>query len=125
MPGRKLSEVKEQLRQAISKAKNFSERPDLNVSSWATWFANALDLLDSPDPKAPFHPDMLPNSGFSLDARQILASGTQAYVFSGMGSWNDMGFEQPETHREYLKITNQLYEAVKLGVVAASNSFSL
>ena len=73
----------------------------------------------------PFHPDLLPDTGFSLEARQILASAAQADVFGGMGSWNDMGFEQVDTQREYKKVTKELYEAIKLDIIMASNSFSL
>ena len=125
MPTLTLSAVKEHLRYAILRAKNFSERSDVNALSWASWFAKSLDFLDSPDPKVSFHPDLLPDTGFSLEARQILASDARAYVFGGMGSWNDMGFEQAETQKEYEKVTKELYEAIKLSIIMASNSFSL
>ena len=120
----KMSIVKNQLKRAISQAAKFSKRSDVNASNWATWFTKALEILDSSNPQAPFHPDMLPDSGFSLDARQVLASAVQAYVFGGMGSWNDMGFEKPEVHKEYERITTELYEAVRFALVAASNSFA-
>jgi hypothetical protein len=125
LPVQKLSAVKNQLKQAISQAEYFSRRPDMDLSNWATIFTNALGLLDSPDPKTASRSDMLPDSGFCLDARQILASAAQAYVFGGMGSWNDMGFEKPEVNKEYERITKELYEAVKFAIVMASNSFAL
>jgi hypothetical protein len=124
LPIQKLSTVKNQLRQAISQAEKFSKRSDVNASNWANWFTDSLEILDSPNPQAPFNSDMLPDSGFSLDARQILASAVQTYVFGGMGSWNDMGFEKPEIHKEYERITKELYEAVKFAIVMASNSYS-
>ena len=125
MPAMPLSVVKGHLRHATLAAKNFSERSDVNASTWTTWFAKSLDYLDSSDPKGPFHPDLLPDTGFSLEARQILASAAQAYVFGGMGSWNELGFQQIETQKEYEKVTKELYEAIKLDIIMASNSFSL
>jgi len=125
LPAQELSAVMNQLKYAISQAEIFSNRPDVNARNWATWFNKSLDLLDSPDPKVPFYPDMLPDSGFSLEARQILASATQSYVFGGMGSWNDMVFESLEIQKEYDKITRELYDAVKLGITMASNAFML
>jgi hypothetical protein len=125
IPAQTLSTIKEHLRHATLGAKNFSERSDINASNWATWFAKSLDLLDSPDPKSPFYPDLLPDMGFSLEAHQILASAEQAYVFGGMGSWNEMGFEQFKTQKEYKKVTEELYEAIKLAIIMASNSFLL
>jgi hypothetical protein len=124
LPVQKMNVVKNQLKQAVSQAEKFAKRSDVNASNWATWFSKSLEILDSSTPIAPFHPDMLPDSGFSLEARQILASAVQSYVFGGMGSWNDMGFEKPETHKEYEKITKELYDAVKLAIVMASNSFA-
>ena len=124
LPIPKMSTVKNQLKQAVSHAEEFSMRSDVNAGHWANWFAKSLELLDSPNPKAPFHPNMLPNFGFSLDARQVLASAVQSYVFGGMGSWNDMGFEKPEVHKDYERITKELYEVVKFAIVMASNSFA-
>jgi hypothetical protein len=124
LPIQKMSVVKNQLRQAVSQAEKFAKRSDVNASNWATWFTKSLEILDSPTPTAPFHLDMLPASGFSLEARQVLASAAQSYVFGGMGSWNDMGFEKPELNKEYERVTKELYEAVKFAIAMASNSFA-
>jgi hypothetical protein len=125
LPLQKMSGLKNQLKQAVSQAEKFSKRVDANAMHWSTWFAKSLEMLDASAPEVPFHPDLLPTSGFDLETRQVLASAVQAYVFGGMGSWNDLGFEKPEVHREYERITRELYEAVKLAVVMASNSFKL
>jgi hypothetical protein len=125
MPMLPISTIKGHLRSAVIRAKSFSERPDVNADFWAARFANSLDLLDSPDPKGAYPTDMLPDSGYSLEARQLLASAAQAHAFGGMGSWNDMGFGQTETQKEYVKVTEDLYEAVKISLAMASNSFSI
>jgi len=123
LPIEKMSAVKNKLKQAISQAEKFAKRSDVNASNWATWFTQSLELLDSSSPIAPFHPDILPISSFSLETRQVLSSAMQSYVFGGMGSWNDMGFQKPEIQSEYERITKELYEAVKSAIVMASNSF--
>ena len=123
IPVQKMSMVKNRLKQAVAQAEKFAKRSDVNASNWATWFTKSLEMLDSSAPTAPFHPDLLPTSGFSLEARQVLASAVQSYVFGGMGSWNDIGFEKPEVQKEYERITKELYDAVKIATVMASNSF--
>jgi len=123
LPVEKMSVVKNQLRQAVSQAEIFAQRPDVNASYWADFFTKSLELLDSSSPTTPIHPDMIPTCGFTLEARQVLASAVQSYVFGGMGSWNDMGFEEPEVNEEYGRITKELYEAVKFATTMASNSF--
>lgn len=125
LPVQKMSMVKNQLKQAVSQAEKFAKRSDVNASNWANWFTKSLEILDSSSPTTPFHPDMLPLSGFTLEARQVLASAAQSYVFGGMGSWNDMGFQKSEINKEYERVTKELYEAVKLSIVMASNSFAL
>ena len=124
LPVRPMSTIKDQLRQAVSQAEQFARRSDVNQMNWAGWFANARDLLDSSSPMPPYHPDLLPNSGFSLEARQVLAAAVQAYVFGGMGSWNDLGFEKSRVQQEYEAVTYALYDAVKTATVMASNSFN-
>lgn len=123
LPVQKMSVVKNRLRQAISQADKFAKHPDSQAGIWVNFFEKSLAILDSPSPAEPFHMDMLPTTGFSLEARQVLAAAAQSYVFGGMGSWNDMGFEKPDIQEEYGRITKELYEAVKYATVMASNSF--
>lgn len=120
-----LAEVKMKLRKAITRAEGFAKRPTTNAVEWAEWFSKALELLDSPAPVPPVHADMLPEEGYSIEARQILAAATQAYVFGGMGSWNDMGFEDSNTQLEYDSVSSELYEAIKFATVVAPNAFSI
>ena len=116
--------VKGELQKAITDAVSFSRKPEVGAGFWADHFTKSLDLLESPAPVMPYHPDMLPDTGFDLEARQVMAAAAQAYVFGGMGSWNDMGFADKNLNNEYEKITKELYEAVKMSIVIASNSYT-
>ena len=124
LPVQEMISVKNHLRQAVSQAEQFAKRSDVHENNWATWFSKSLEILDFATPVAPFHPDMLPASGYSLEARQVLASAAQSYVFGGMGSWNDIGFKEPEIQKEYENVTRKLYEAVKFSIVMSSNSYT-
>jgi hypothetical protein len=42
-----------------------------------------------------------------------------------MGSWNELGFENPEIHQEYERVSKELYAAIKYSILMASNSFEL
>ena len=89
------------------------------LEAWTPWFDQALALLASPAPVPPNHPDILPDSGYSLTARQIVAATVRGWVFGGMGSWNDAEIPDPA----YESVTRDYFEAVMNGVVAAVNSF--
>ena len=116
--------VKQKLRSIIVEVEAFSRRPQVDSTFWADHFSKSLALLDSTEPVPPYHPDILPDSGFDLETRQVLAAAMQAYVFGGMGSWNDMGFADKNLNAEYQKITKELYEAVNMSIVFASNSYT-
>ena len=118
-----LETVRGYLRQNLEAARDFSERGKDAAAPWAAWFTAALRLLEASDPQPPFHVDMLPRYGYSLAARQLLAAATQANVFGGMGSWNDLGFADNVRQAEYVQGTKDLYEAVKMSFVAAVNSY--
>ncbi len=119
LPMQEMRAVKNRLRQAVSRAKAFAPR-----TLWARYFAGSLEALESPAPVFPFG-DMLPSSGFPLEARQLLAAAAQAYVFGGMSSWNDLALpNDPEIIKEYEEISTELYEAIQFAILAASNSFT-
>ena len=46
-------------------------------------------MLNSKNPAVEYYNDFIPGDALSLQARQLLFSASKAYVFGGMGSWND------------------------------------
>jgi hypothetical protein len=109
------------LRAAIDEAEAFARRA--YVDFWADWFINALSLLDSVDPIPPFHRNLLPKNGYSLRARQTLSAAVQSFVFGGMGSWNDLNFNDEDLQRDYFQVTRNLYKAVMAALVGATNAY--
>jgi hypothetical protein len=100
-------------------AEAFAAEHDL--STWADWFRDASQLGQTSDAQAPYHPDMLPAAGFEPFARQLLAMATRAWVFGGMGSWNDLGYADLD-NESYSTITRELYAAVLGAFVAVVNT---
>lgn len=111
------------LRQKLELAADFSQRAIPSAVQWTRCFELALQLLSGENPQPSYHSDMLPQDGYRQPARQLLAAAAQANVFGGMGSWNDLGFDNTSMQAEYEKVTQELYEAVKISFVAAVNSF--
>jgi hypothetical protein len=105
---------------ALEAAETFAGIQELK--DWAAWFVDARRLGHAKDPEPPYHPDMLPAAGFPEPARQLLAMATRAWVFGGMGSWNDLVFDTPEQRDEYERLSAQLYSAVLGAFVAAVNA---
>ena len=116
-----LIETAESLYAALERALDFSTRARLDW--FPDDFSEALALLRSQTPEIPYHPDLFPSGGYSLLARQVAASATKAYVFGGMGSFNDLGFESLGLNTEYKLLLPTLYTAVTDALLGAANSF--
>jgi hypothetical protein len=65
--------------------------------------------------------DLAPSSFLPPYAEDLLAAAQWAWVFGGMGSWNDMSFEGDDS-TEYAQLTQELYAAVNEAVVVATNA---
>lgn len=84
-------------------------------------FDDALRALDSPDAEVGYHKDLYPPGSLSANAASLLKAAQSAWVFGGMGSWNDMGFEG-ETQAEYTRISDRLFELLNEAIEAAATS---
>jgi hypothetical protein len=91
---------------------------------WGTQFDEAGMVLDSQEPQEKYyHKDLVPADNYSLLARQILFSAACAWVFGGMMSWNDQGFEAKDNKLLYEQLSEELYENIIEAVTSSINSF--
>jgi hypothetical protein len=91
-----------------------------DLADWATEFGAALALRDATDAELPY-PDVFPDS-HPPEARHVAAMAARAWVFGGMGSWNDLGFESTEVRARYDQLSASLYSAVLRALVDATNT---
>lgn len=120
-PRASIAEAAERLRAALARAERLAS--DADVSPWAAWFGDALRKLDASPVTFEYHPEILPATGYGLPARRLLAACERAWAFGGMGSWNDLGFADPDLEARYRAVTPELYAAVVNGVAVAVNSY--
>jgi beta-lactamase superfamily II metal-dependent hydrolase len=79
--------------------------------------------LNSEKPEVDFyHNDLISIENYDLQNRQLLLSASKAFVFGGMGSWNDMGFENEETNKKYNELSTELYNTMNQAIVCAINN---
>ena len=90
-----------------------------HFESWEKTFRDARAVLSSASPEVPYHPDLLPSDGYTLEARRLLAAAGHSWVFGGMGTWNDVALDDDARYRP---VTVELFEAVLQALVAATNS---
>lgn len=58
-----------------------------------------------------------------LEAKQLLAAAQAAWVFGGMGSWNDLGFDGND-QQEYNELSDKLFSLLNQAVSNATNAAS-
>jgi len=91
--------------------------------NWGNIFEKAKKTLNSENPETDFyHNDLISSGNYNLQNRQLLLSASKAFVFGGMGSWNDMGFENEETNRLYNELSTELYNTMNKSIVCAVNN---
>ena len=112
----------EALSRALSRARQLASKAGFH--NWVEWFRDAEHALSDPSPEIPYHPDLLPPQT-SPDVRRLLAGASKAWVFGGMGSWNDLYFEDPREQQHYEQVSQGLYVAVLGATRAAANSATL
>lgn len=95
-----------------------------NYPEWGSVFQQALDDLEgaAADPAAKFG-DFLVAKNHTPEAIHLLQACSSAWVFGGMGSWNDLSFDTDAANARYDALSAALYQAVIQGALAAANSF--
>jgi hypothetical protein len=117
-----LVETATQLAAALKAVAEFAKQQDL--SNWTEIFELALTRLTSVSPSGDYyHQDLIVRENYALPARQLLFAAASSWVFGGMGSWNDLGFNTPEEQQTYTDLSARLYDSINRSIVAATNSF--
>jgi len=107
------------LTQALRDIHSFSMKHDCGV--FTQRFADALETLESGGKNLHgYHRDLAPKGCLPAPARTILDACQEAWVFGGMGSWNDMGFDGGD-QKEYERVSDQLFQILNQAIAAAAN----
>ncbi|WP_034618672.1 hypothetical protein [Chitinibacter tainanensis] len=93
-----------------------SEQKELG---FAKTFARALDDLNTAAARLESS-DLTPPGALNLSAQQLLAATETAWVFGGMGSWNDVGFAGAE-YDSYSQLSDELFVLLTQALVLVAN----
>ncbi len=93
------------------------------LDNFARLFESARSRLQSNPPYLnQNHSDLAPVGLLPNLACRLLAASQDAWVFGGMGSWNDMGSFDSTTQPRYEELSEKLYRLLNRVTVAAANS---
>lgn len=111
-----IAELRNDLENALTNIEAYARKE--NLQFWADIFEKALQRLKGQKNDTGYYA-MLVDKNYSTEAVNLLYAASAGWVFGGMGSWND-GISSSD---EYNSVSNDLYNAINLSIVAAANSF--
>ncbi len=114
----RLDAVRQRLTAALTPVRAFAERHGCGM--FADAFAAALRMLDTGRADDVYHRDLAPPGCLPDEAEVLLAACQKAWVFGGMGSWNDLAFGAAQG--EYERLTRALLAAVEGAIAAGANA---
>lgn len=117
-PEDNLDDVTRRLLYALQTLHTFSER--VGTTAFSACFSRAIEAL-SGGAFSGYHRNLAPPGVLSNQAEVLLDAAQSAWVFGGMGSWNDLGF-QGEDQLVYERLSEQLYRALIAAICAGANS---
>lgn len=115
-----LHTITETLEASLRNIHTFAQRHSLR--HFVENFGDALNTIQTRgNARHGYHQDLAP-AGFLSDSAAILLDASQkAWVFGGMGSWNDLAFEGEE-QQSYEKLSKQLLSAMNQAIAGAASS---
>ena len=116
---RNLAVVRKAFRESLTEIQEFSIHH--TQGAFTKNFSEALSALDDPSAEAVYHKDVALPGQLNEDAESLLKAAMRAWVFGGMGSWNDMGFDQP-IQTEYENVSDRLFDVVHEAIEASVTS---
>lgn len=105
-----------QLEKALIEIRDFAL--ELKIPHWPNSFARALAQLEG-EPADTHHSDLVPDGLLTPTAENLALACQAAWVFGGMGSWNDI---YETRNPKYSEVSSALFDAVNQGLVSATNS---
>jgi hypothetical protein len=116
-----VSELKKKLEDALARIGEFASSK--NLGHWAETFENAGKALNGRNPEEGFyHADLLAPDFYELESRQLLFAAAKAWVFGGMGSWNDVWFDDESDNEKHRKLSAGLFDTINACIAASLNA---
>ncbi len=114
-----IADMTTRLRSILTRIEAFARKVD--QPGFADCFKTAQSCLDSSTPLAEtFHSDIAPPGTLPHAAAQLLAANQHAWVFGGMGSWNDLVFDGDDG-TQYNLLSEELFNALNQSICIAAN----
>lgn len=114
-----LDKAKSDLEISLTRISAFAQKQ--NLTHWVEVFDKSNRNIKSSKPSVDYYKDFVVEKNMSLFARQLVFSANKAWVFGGMGSWNDYTFNSPIDNKTYNQLSDNLYHAIIQATITGVN----
>lgn len=114
------TEAKAQLKTALIDIHGFSAKHE--CGGFTQCFERGLKWLEHEPGMEGYHRDLYPGREIA-SVSDLLFACQHGWVFGGMGSWNDMGFDGADG-QEYNRVSEQLYRAIITAIPVAVDEYT-
>lgn len=117
-----MADVKADFRASLTSIHAFSAKE--SCGGFTNCFADGLTALEDPSADIGYHKDIAPVGQLDEEAQSLLKASMSAWVFGGMGSWNDMGFPGA-SQKEYESVSERLFDVLNEAIEVGASSTAL
>jgi hypothetical protein len=114
--------IVKEMKTALASIRHFTDAREMQ--HWTDIFDSAIRCLDE-GPSFPEYVKPVSLSHYPRDAQRLLAASYRAWVFGGMGSWNDLVFSLSEDNQTHDSLSRLLHATIVKAVQESVNSFEL
>ncbi len=112
-----ISESREKLTSVLQELIEFTAKFDY-TQHWSENFKNSLIILKEYEPLEA--DEFLPAGIYQKESRQLIEAAYASWVFGGMGSFNDLSFNDPDQEL-YMALSQRLYNSICDVLVSSIN----
>jgi len=122
LPPPELQAKREELLAAVDRAIQFAASHE-SLRVWTGFFEQAKARDAAEISQLGRFDALFPADGYGTEARRLLDFAGTAWCFGGMGSWNDVQFENSGDQDEYATVTLRLFRAIVSAIKEAADAF--
>jgi hypothetical protein len=121
-PHEPLLPIVKEMKTALASIRHFTDARQMQ--HWTDIFDSALQCLDL-EPSFPDYVKPVCLNHYPRDAQRLLAASYRAWVFGGMGSWNDLVFSLTQDNETHDSLSRLLHATIVRAVQESVNSFEM
>ncbi|MDX7986913.1 hypothetical protein FE392_06150 [Xenorhabdus sp. 12] len=117
LPG--INDIKQKLDSQLKKVSEFAYKN--GHANFGSWFDRGIKALSEKPDRNINGGEIFPENYAPEECSQLMHACLEAWVFGGMGTWNDISFDDKTTQLKYELLSDKLFELIKISLLIASN----